>query len=187
MTKCKFVILTTITTVLAGAAALANGTPWILYPHTPSLPLGLYVRTLDASAVGSIIAFRVPKVAIDYKRSIGERVEPDFLFMKPVIAGPGDHVCHLQLGSLELNGKPIADVVAEDRLGRPLPVWQGCEVLGPGRYFTLSDYVPNSFDSRHYGPIHTADILGVYRPLLTFGDPSPPDSDLARVSKEVSQ
>ena len=187
MTKRNLVIFTTITTVLTGAVALANETPWILYPHTPSLPLGFYVRTLDASALGSIIAFRVPKVAIDYKRSIGERVEPDFLFMKPVIAGPDDHVCYRERGTLELNGEPIADVVAEDRHGRTLPVWQGCEVLGPDRYFTLSDYVPNSFDSRHFGHIRAADILGIYRPLLTFGDHSSPDSDLDYVGEEIRQ
>ena len=187
MTKRNLVILTTITTVLTGAAALASETPWILYPNTPSLPLRFYVRTLDERVVGSIAAFHVPKIAIDYKRSIGERVEPDFLFMKPVVAGPHDHVCHREQGAIELNGQPIADVAAEDRLGRPLPVWQGCEVIGPDHYFTLSDYVPNSFDSRHFGPIHVDDILGVYRPLLTFGDYSSPDSDLARWSREIRQ
>lgn len=183
----KTVILVAITTILAGAAALASDTPWILYPNTPSLPLGLYVRTLDAHDVGSIVAFRVPEAAIDYKRSIGERVEPYFLFMKPVIAGPGDHVCHREQGPLELNGQSIADVIADDRLGRPLPVWQGCEVLGPDRYFTLSDYVPNSFDSRHFGPIHAGDILGAYKLLLTLGDRSSPDSDFDDIGKEISQ
>jgi len=181
------VILNMIFTALAGAAAIAIEAPWILYPKTPSLPLGLYIRTLDERMVGSVIAFHAPKAAIDYKRSIGERVEPDFLFMKPAVAGPGDHVCHREQGLLELNGQPIAAVVAEDRLGRPLPVWQGCEVLGPDRYFTLSDYVPNSIDSRHFGTIDAADILGVYRPLLTFEDRSPPDSDLVDVREEVVQ
>ena len=181
----KAVIVTATITVLAGAADVTHESPWILYPNTPSLPLGFYVRTFDERVVGTIVAFHAPKAAINYKRSIGERVEPGFMFMKPVIAGPGDHVCHREQGPLELNGKPIADVVAEDRLGRPLPVWQGCEVLGPGRYFTLSDYVPNSFDSRHFGPIHAADILGVYRPLLTFGDHAPPDSDLDCGRKEI--
>ena len=183
----KAVIFTATITVLTGPAALPSETPWILYPNTPSLPLGLYVLTLDAHDVGLIVAFRVPKAAIEYKRSIGERVDPNFLFMKPVIAGPGDHVCHREQGSLELNGQPIADVVADDRLGRPLPVWQGCEVLGHDRYFTLSDYVPNSFDSRHFGPIHAEDILGAYKLLLTFGDHSPPESDLDYVSKEIRQ
>ncbi|MEM8952069.1 MAG: S26 family signal peptidase [Pseudomonadota bacterium] len=183
----KVVIFTATITVLVGMASLASETPWVLYPYTPSLPLGLYVRTLDARAVGSIVAFRVPKAAIDYKHSIGEHVEPEFLFMKPVIAGPGDHVCHREQGAVELNGQPIADLVAEDRLGRPLPVWQGCEFLGPDSYFTISDYVPNSFDSRHFGPIRAADILGIYRPLLTLGSHSPPDFDLDYVGEEIRQ
>ncbi|NJO37776.1 MAG: hypothetical protein HC871_09345 [Rhizobiales bacterium] len=35
----------------------------------------------------------------------------------------------------------------------------------PGELFTLSTHAEASFDSRHYGPIKIADIVGVYRPL----------------------
>lgn len=152
----------------ASAIAMASDAPWLLYPSTQSLPPGLYIRTWDPPAVDAIVAFRVPEAAVQYKVSVGERVDESFLFMKPVVAGPGDYVCHRWPHGLELNGQPIANVTAQDRLGRPLPIWRGCETLGSNRYFTLSNHVPNSFDSRHFGPIDAADILGVYRPLVTL-------------------
>jgi type IV secretory pathway protease TraF len=157
--------------LVAGAATLAmtSDAPWLLSPSTPSLPPGLYLRTGAEPDVGSIVAFRAPGAAIRYKRSIGERVDPRFLFMKPVIAGPGDHVCSRDRAGLVVNGARIADITRADRLGRSLPLWQGCTTLGPDRYFTFSDHVPNSFDSRHYGPVMGADIRGVYRMIWRTG------------------
>jgi hypothetical protein len=66
--------------------------PLFLCPITPSLPPGLYVRTFESPKVGMIAAFRVPEAARRYKASLGEEVRDDFLFMKPIIAGPGSHV-----------------------------------------------------------------------------------------------
>ena len=157
--------------LVAGAAvlAIASDAPWLLSPSTPSLPPGLYLRTNAKPGIGSIVAFPAPAAAVSYKRSIGEQVDPRFLFMKSVVAGPSDHVCSRQGSGLIVNGEHIADITRADRLGRSLPLWQGCAVLGPDRYFTFSDHVPNSFDSRHYGPVTAADIRGVYRLIWRAG------------------
>jgi type IV secretory pathway protease TraF len=32
-------------------------------------------------------------------------------------------------------------------------------------YVVFSNRIPNSFDSRYYGPVHRRDILGVYAPI----------------------
>jgi type IV secretory pathway protease TraF len=85
--------------------------------------------------------------------------------MKPIVAGPGDHVClHIPNG-LYLNGARIAQVVMKDGAGRSLPLWHGCRRLRADEVFTLSTHAETSFDSRYYGPIERASILGVYRPL----------------------
>ncbi len=39
--------------------------------------------------------------------------------------------------------------------------------MAADEYFVFSNRVPNSFDSRYFGPISRAAILGVYRPLVT--------------------
>jgi type IV secretory pathway protease TraF len=39
--------------------------------------------------------------------------------------------------------------------------------MASDEYFVFSDRVANSFDSRYFGPISKAAIIGVYRPLIT--------------------
>jgi type IV secretory pathway protease TraF len=136
------------------AATMASPAPLLLYPITPSLPPGLYVRTGEPPAVGLIAAFPVPEAAWRYKAEIDETVHHDFLFMKPIVAGPGDHVCMQTSDMLFINGLGIAAVTPHDSVGRPLPVWRGCRRLDTSEVFTLSSNVSNSFDSRHYGPIN---------------------------------
>ena len=91
-TKRQKLLIGAATLAICGTLALGimNEAPLILYPITPSLPPGLYVRTFVPPKVGTIAAFRVPKAAKRYKASIGETVHPDFLFMKPIVAEPGD-------------------------------------------------------------------------------------------------
>lgn len=149
----------------AFAATMASPAPMLLYPITPSLPPGLYVRTGEVPSVGMIAVFPVPEAARRYKASIGETVRANFLFMKPIVAGPGDHVCMQTSDMLFINGLGIAAVTTRDSFGRPLPVWQGCRRLDTFEVFTLSSAVSNSFDSRHYGPINISTVIGAYRPL----------------------
>ena len=49
---------------------------------------------------------------------------------------------------------------------RTLPVWRGCRALRRGEFFVFSNRIPNSFDSRYYGPVTQAQILGVFQPLM---------------------
>ncbi len=153
-----------LATVLVGTRLLSS--PLILYPSSPSLPEGPYLRTFEPVRIGKIVAFAIPDVARRYQIELGHEIPANFLFMKPIIAGPGDRVCNSVVGGLVVNGTWRAPTVAHDRDGRPLPVWMACHVLGDDRYFMLSDHVPNSFDSRHFGPVDAARIAAVYRPLF---------------------
>jgi type IV secretory pathway protease TraF len=146
-------------------ASMASPAPLVLYPITRSLPPGLYIRTGEPATVGLIAAFPVPEAARRYKAEIGETVHDDFLFMKPIVAGPGDHVCAQGSGGLDLNGARIAQVAVTDGAGRALPVWRGCRNLHADEAFTLSTHAETSFDSRYYGPIDRASILATYRPI----------------------
>lgn len=143
------------------------GPPSLLMNTSPSEPPGVYARTTEAPAVGRIIAFPLPAAGAAY----AERAMP-FLrhrpLLKAVAAGPGDEVCAGQ-GSLTINGRRQAPVAERDHLGRPLPHWQGCRRLGPGELFVYSARVPNSFDSRYYGPVPRDAVLGVYRLVAPIG------------------
>ena len=138
--------------------------PLLLYPSTPSLPAGLYIKIGDSVERGSIVAFPVPEAALAYRRSIGRRVDPDFLFLKPVIALPGDLVCNDVDAGLWLNGRKVAlddspgsTKATRCRSGRTADASPRSEV------FTFADHAPNSFDGRYYGPIERSRMVGVYR------------------------
>ena len=64
-----------------------------------------------------------------------------------------------------IDGVPVAVVLAADRLGRPLPSWPHCRRLEPGELFLLSVTNPASFDSRYFGPVSAAAVIGVAYPV----------------------
>jgi len=68
-------------------------------------------------------------------------------------------------GSVRIDGAPSAAVLPADRWGRPLPSWQQCRRLRPGELFLLSVTNPASFDSRYFGPVSAAAVIGVARPV----------------------
>lgn len=164
--------------ILFGAATLAlcstltvgitSTAPLFLYPITPSLPPGLYIRTFEPPKVGMIAAFWVPEAAKHYKALIGEDVHDDFLFMKPIVAGPADHVCQRSPNRALVNRINVAGQATSDQVDRQQPpLWQICRSLAEDEFFMLSTYLPNSFDSRHFGPIRRIQILGIYRRLTS--------------------
>lgn len=153
----------TLAAFLAGPSFLDG--PIVLYPASPSLPIGPYVRTFETVATGKIVAFKVPEEARRYQSERGHDVPENFLFMKPVVAGTGDQVCN-SLAGLFINGDRIADTASRDPDGRLLPVWRHCRHLDRDEYFMVSTHIPNSFDSRYFGPVVGAEIAAVYRPVF---------------------
>jgi conjugative transfer signal peptidase TraF len=136
----------------------------LLFNRTPSEPLGLYVRAPRAPVrVGSLVAFPAPAAAFPYAdRREGFLHETPIL--KAVAALAGDHVCTLG-GVLTINGVRRATIASRDRQGVLLPHWTGCRRLAAGEAFVFSNRVPNSFDSRYFGPVAVASAQA-YRPLL---------------------
>lgn len=151
--------------ILAIGAALAPGMArQVLLNTTPSEPIGLYARTDLAPQPGRLVAFLAPAAAFPYaNRRLGylRRVP----ILKMIVAGPGDHICAVA-GQVVINAIWRAPIVARDGQGRALPHWRGCRRLADGELFALSDRVPNSFDSRYFGPVSARSVIGVFRPLV---------------------
>ena len=165
MTKRKIVFgAATLALCSTLALGMTNEAPLILYPITPILPQGLYVRTFVPPKVGMIAAFRVPDAAKHYKASIGEDVHDDFLFMKPIVAGLGDSVCNDVREGLFINDEPVHPAMTRNGSSEALPVWDECRLLLRDEFFAVSEH-ERSFDSRHFGPIRLGQILGSYRSL----------------------
>jgi conjugative transfer signal peptidase TraF len=131
--------------------------------HSPSMPEGLYARAImDEPAVGKIVVFPPSEAVVDYARQRGSTGEVPLL-VKSLAAGPGNHVCVTD--HLTINGRRIAPVLDAGPDGVPLPRWRECRVLAAGEWFAYAPRIPNSLDSRYYGPVREADITGVYRPV----------------------
>lgn len=150
---------------VAGLSAATGGgvRPLLLWNRTASEPEGLYVRDRRPVAVGALIAFPAPATAFPYAdaRMGYLRRTP---ILKAVAAGAGDHVCTAG-DILKINGRALGPVYHQDRTGRTLPRWQGCRRLGENELFVFSARIPNSFDSRYFGPVSRDRIVGVFRPL----------------------
>jgi conjugative transfer signal peptidase TraF len=158
----------TIGAVAILAASLPR--PLLLWNQTASEPEGLYFRGSAAPRPGAIIAFQAPAAAFPYadRRMAYLRRVP---ILKAVAAGENDRVC-TNGGVLTINGRPRGQVLSWDSHGDRPPAWRACRVLTRGEFFVFSDRVPNSFDSRYYGPIDQASILGVFAPLLVTANPA---------------
>ncbi|HTX50945.1 MAG TPA: S26 family signal peptidase [Caulobacteraceae bacterium] len=150
------------------AATLSVAAPGVLVNTTPSEPMGLYARVNLAPQAGRLVAFHAPPAAFPYADGRLAYLHQVPL-LKTIAAGPGDRVCTTS-GVLTINGRPRGVIAERDREGRALPHWRGCRAMADGELFTLADRVPNSFDSRYFGPIPARSVIGVFRPLLTMKD-----------------
>ena len=155
-------------TLIFGAVASIVADRQIVVNTSPSVMPGLYIKSSATPEVGCIIDFRIPELARGYVQARTGHCGEDWYILKPIAAGPGDLV-NTTGAALFINGREIAPMPPEtDSTGRPLPVWHMARILGPDEFFVFSDRIPNSFDSRCYGPIHRAQIAAVRRPLITW-------------------
>jgi type IV secretory pathway protease TraF len=139
----------------------AFAAPVLLYNPSTSEPNGLYRLTGAAPAPGRLIAFHVRPPGLAYAASHIRYVVRNSI-LKEIVAGAGSTVCESD-GSVFVDGQRRGSVTARDHNGDALPHLSGCRRLGAGEYFALSNRIPNSFDSRFYGPGLAADVVGVYR------------------------
>ena len=141
---------------------------------TRSYPLGLWqIETVNRPvAVGDRVFICPPSgPAVDLARE--RSYLPSGLcpagtspLIKTVVALAGQ--------SIRIEGQVIIDdaplqastVYSRDAKGRPMTPWTG-GVVPEGEVFLHSDFV-GSYDSRYFGPLPAAGILGLARDVLTF-------------------
>ncbi len=156
--------------MIVAVAAAALPRPLVIHNPSPSIPTGYYRRSAEPPAIGRIIAFRVPAPGRDYAAAhVGYLIREGII--KPIAAVGGDQVCTTGPDGLTINGIVRGPIVARDRQGIELPHWRGCRSLQRGEFFVFSDRIPNSYDSRYYGPVPKSDIIGTFLPLWIDNTP----------------
>jgi conjugative transfer signal peptidase TraF len=142
---------------------------------TPSMPRGLWRLVADGAPLrdGEFVTLcppDTPPVRLGAGRgyippgSCPGGYEP---LVKPIAAKAGDCVA-VSTAGVTVNGRPVPGTapLAHDSAGRPLHAFspETCTVPS-GDVWVLSGHDPRSFDSRYFGAVPAANVLGVARPV----------------------
>lgn len=145
---------------------------------TPSVPMGIWrsIPLQGALRRGQVVLVCPPDTSFfrfARKREyipLGDCPGGFHPFLKPIGALPGDTVVVSDAGLL-VNGKLIQNSKQKstDRKGRHMPKFpSGTYTVEPGMFWFISNYHPDSFDSRYFGPLNISQIQGRAKPVLVF-------------------
>lgn len=141
---------------------------------TPSYALGLWriVPLNRAAAVGDLVLVcppRTPAFAMAVERGYVRRgLCPGSMspLIKTVVAGPGQFVEVADVVRVDGTALAHSTLRGTDAEGRSLTAYAG-GIVPPDQLFLHSDFA-GSYDSRYFGPIPAAGVLGLASPLLVF-------------------
>ena len=165
---------------LAAAAGMIAGLAAIAYMGgfrlnlTPSEPLGLWrIVALQRPVEAGDLVFICPPPTASFEEARRRGYVRRGLcssgfapLIKIVAALPGQHVEIAE--NVTVDGRPLASSIvrASDGEGRPITPFTG-GIVPPKNLFLHSSFA-SSYDSRYFGPVPDAGLLGLARPVLTF-------------------
>lgn len=136
--------------------------PLFVWNASPSAPIGLYlIGSRSDLRPGHMVALWFApglRQLADERRYLPANVPA----LKRVVAVAGDEVC-ADGSRITVNGNWIADRQRVDGKGRPMPWWEGCNILVQGQIFVLNEEAANSFDGRYVGISRVRDVIGKAR------------------------
>lgn len=171
MTRFGYVMTTYFTVMLIGGLSFVHISPRLMWNASASAPIGLY--SLDRAthlALTDLVALDAPEPLASFLAERGY-LPHGVPLLKRVAGLPGQQVCRIG-ARITVDGVAMGDALDRDRLGRELPVWQGCRRIAEGEIFLMNWSVEDSFDGRYFGPIPTGSIIGRGTPVWTDEDGS---------------
>ena len=153
--------------------ALTDPLPRVIWNVSASAPLGLYRIWPDSDPpVDALVAVAPPERLGRWMAGRGY-LGRDAPLLKHVAAKSGQRVCRIGV-TVSVDGRGVAIALIRDRIGRPLPAWQGCRTLAVGELLLLNPDHPDSLDGRYFGPLPVSTVLGRAIPILTRDTPEAP-------------
>ncbi len=163
----RFIIATVaIGAGLVVAPLVSSHRPELMWNASASLPIGLYRVSLPTRIeVADLVAVTPPDELSDFlaERGYLARGVP---LIKRVLALPGTTVCRYGATIVAYN-HAYGEALDRDRLGRPLPAWEGCRRLTEGEDFLMNWAAPDSMDGRYFGPLPASTIIARVTPIWT--------------------
>ena len=159
----------TVTALAVTGIVAASAIDWpvkLIWNATASAPIGFYtVEPADALDVPELVAIMPPEPLATFMTERGY-IARGVPLLKRVVGLPGQQVCRLR-STITVDGIEMGEALGRDSLGRDLPGWQGCRVIGDGQLFLMNWEVRDSLDGRYFGPIPAASVIGRAVPLWT--------------------
>ncbi|RWI72211.1 S26 family signal peptidase [Mesorhizobium sp.] len=169
MTRLGLVTVTTLAAIGVGYSGLAPMPTKLIWNASASAPVGLYsVVPADQPEVPELVAVEPPGLLAAFLAARGYLPEGVAL-MKRVRAVAGQTVCRTGL-AVTVDGIEVGAALERDRVGRDLPVWQGCKCVPSGAVFLMNWQVGDSLDGRYFGLTPISQIIGRAVPLWTDED-----------------
>lgn len=169
MTRLGLIAVTALAVLGVAYPGFAPMPARLIWNASASAPIGLYtIAQADRLEVPELVAVMPPAPVADFMvaRSYVGRGVP---LLKRVLGLPGQRVCRTGR-TITVDGVEMGEALERDRMGRVLPVWQGCRVVASGELFLMNWQVPDSLDGRYFGPLPAATVIGRAMPLFTDED-----------------
>ena len=166
MNRAAYLLMAAAASVGVAVAATVPTPLKLIWNVSASVPIGLYwVEPADHLEITDLVAVTPPPPLAAFLIARGYLGEGTPL-LKRVMGLQGQEVCRLR-DAITVDGVPLGEALRRDRMGRDLPVWQGCRRIAPGHLFLMNPDVGDSLDGRYFGPTSDDTVIGRAMPLLT--------------------
>ncbi|MGZ5871782.1 MAG: S26 family signal peptidase [Bradyrhizobium sp.] len=162
-------LLTTLgTAAILLATIAAKPTASFIWNASGSVPIGLYRLRLTGKLTATELVAVQPPEPLATLLADGRYLPRGIPLLKRVLALPGQTVCRDGL-TITVDKICVGKARDRDSRNRPLLNWQGCHVVAEGEVFLMNWQSEDSLDSRYFGVLPTAAIIGRAEPLWTGG------------------
>ncbi len=169
MSRRRIFAVTLLAVIGIAATSAADMPTKLVWNATASAPVGFYtIEPAGRLTVPELVAVMPPEPLGGFMVARGY-VGRGVPLLKRVIGLPGQHVCRVGR-TITVDGVEMGDALDRDRIGRALPVWQGCRVIADGQLFLMNVDARDSLDGRYFGPIPASAVIGRALPLWTDED-----------------
>ena len=166
MTRRRTLTVTALAVIGIAAASAVDWPLRLIWNATASAPIGFYtVVPADVVEVPELVVIAPPEPLEQFmveRGYIGRGVP----LLKRVLGLPGQRVCRSG-ATITVDHVEMGDALERDRMGRDLPVWQGCRIIGDGELFLMNWDIRDSLDGRYFGPVPASSVIGRALPLWT--------------------
>jgi len=140
-----------------------------IWNASASVPIGLYrLRTVEGLIRGELVAVHPPELLAAFLADRGY-LPLGVPMLKRVAALPGQTVCRAGL-TLSVDNVEVGQARERDSQDRPLPVWQGCQLIADGEIFLMNARSAVSLDGRYFGVLPAMVIVGRAEFLWVSGE-----------------